>query len=85
MQALTLSEYNALPDKDRLNWLEQEGVVIGRRFTGKYHVYLHQLFSFYVELHYHKKKTYLLHITTFDSIDKLQPYIKEISLDELDL
>ena len=85
MAVITLHQFNTLRDKDKLTMIQEHGVVIAHRFTGKFHVYLHQLFSFYVELHYRLRKTDVVEIRAFSSTDMLEPYLKNIKLDDLNM
>jgi hypothetical protein len=80
MSALSLNQYNSLDELDQLQVLEDEGVVVATRFMGKQHIYLFQLFSFYVEIHYQSKRSNILKMRTFSITDELDPFLKNIDI-----
>lgn len=84
MQAVTPDQFNSLQEQEQLDILESQGALVAKRFIGKVHLYLFQVFSFYVELQYRKKRNDIIKMRTL-SLDNLEPYLKKINLDELSL
>jgi hypothetical protein len=56
------------------------GICVAGRDENFFKVLLYQLNDFYIEVYYHKFYNYISEFIAFDSTDKLDPYLKRISL-----
>ena len=79
---MTLAQFNQLDYTGKLMACN-DGVCIGGRDEGKFSVLLYQLCSFYVEVYYHKKYSFVSGLDGFDDTDRLEPYLLKVSLTEL--
>lgn len=77
---MTLTEFLQLDYQGRLQAAER-GVCVGGRQEGEYMVLLYQLYSFYIEVFYHKQYSYISALHGFDDLDCLEPYLQKIELD----
>ena len=79
---MTLAQFNQLDYAEKLLACN-DGVCVGGRDEGKFSVLLYQLCAFYVEVYYHKKYSYVSALDGFDDTDRLEPYLRKISIKEL--
>lgn len=78
---MKLNEFKVLDFYQQMDYLQQEGIYVGKCKDNTQHVLLYQLHSFYVELFYAKHRLYLEHIRCFQSTALLDPYLENIAID----
>lgn len=79
-KALSLAEFNELPEELQFDILHKHGVYVGKRKQGDKTVVLFQLHAFYVEVYYKQYRKVVERIITSDSADILQPYLNQINV-----
>lgn len=80
---MTLYEYNQLNESEQYETVWNHGVVVGNRINGKHRIILYQIFSFYVEFHYHIECNELIRLTGFSDIENLDVYIQKLELSNI--
>lgn len=79
---MTLFNFNLLTNSEQVAKLYTEATYIGKRKIDCITVVLYQLESFYVEIYYKKYRQTIKSIQCFTSTDQLEPYLKEINIEE---
>jgi hypothetical protein len=77
---MTLYDFNLLSEREKDIALK-EAVMLADREETNHTIYLYQLFSFYVEVHFHKGDPSLSFLRSFSSVDQLEPYLNSIKID----
>lgn len=79
---MTLYQFVLLKRDEQANavW---DGVFLGERFYKGIHIQLYSVGDFYVELSYDAKKNKILRMRPFSSRRLLDPYLKKVSLTEI--
>jgi hypothetical protein len=80
---MTSYDFRLLPVRQQVKALYHNGVFIGKQLANNETVVLYQLEGFYVEIRYRKYRYYIHSISVFTNINKVNPYLKAISLVEL--
>ena len=80
---MSLNEFRQLTENDQIDLLYKQGVYVGKRNQNERVVVLYQVDSFYVEIFYRKYRQYIARMHFFTTTDKLQPYLKQIDVEEL--
>ena len=80
---MTLYEYNQLDELEQHETLWDNGVMIGGRKDDEHNVVLYQVFSFYVELYYHREYNVIRRLRSFSDTECLDAYIKDFTLPEI--
>jgi hypothetical protein len=76
-------EFENFAESEQLDYLQEEGVYIGKRKQGKHSVLLYQLDDFYVEVYYRKYRCYIAAIRCFTSTVLLEPYLEQVDIEPL--
>ena len=76
---MTLYEFN---DADEAEQLEAvwSGTHIAERLDDEHNILLYQVFSFYVEVYYHREYNIIRKFRSFSSTEQLQPYLEQIDV-----
>jgi len=74
------NQFLQLQEAEQIEVLWYNGEQIGRRKEDEYLVLLYQVEGFYVEVFYHTKFKVVKRYSSFESLDRLQPYIEHIDL-----
>lgn len=77
---MNLFEFQLLASKEKTDFLQQNGVYIGKRKEGESVLLLYQLESFYVEIKYRKYRRFIANIRCFESTSVLDPYLEQIEV-----
>lgn len=80
---MTPSEFLALHTSQQADLLYDAGIYLGKIKWGYHTRLLYQLDYFYVEISYRKYRRHVLSIQCFDDTALLDPYLENISLEEL--
>jgi hypothetical protein len=80
---MTLQSFIKLCPNSQQERVFDYGIFIADRKNQGYIIYLYALDDFYVELYYIQKTTALSHIVTFQSIERLEPYLVQIDINGL--
>ena len=75
--------YTTNTEIERARALWEKGVLLGERVEGFYTLKLYQLYDIYVEVVWHTHFNVAMKVTTFSDTDRLEPYIQDISLENL--
>lgn len=70
------------PKRQRQQVLER-GILLGRRESSRYSIYLYGLEDFYVEVYFFKEGGEYSTLRPFGEVDKLAPYLQQINIQEL--
>ena len=74
------NDFLQLDETGQLEILWYNGEQIGRRKENDYLVLLYQVESFYVEVYYHTRLRVVRRYVSFQSIDRLEPYLQQVDL-----
>ncbi len=80
---MTLFEYQLLTENEKIDLLYKEGIYIGKRKERGNSIILYQYGDFYVEIYYRKYRCFISHIKCFKSTEPLNPYLEQISIEDL--
>lgn len=75
--------YTSTTDIERARALWQKGVLLAEREGDFYKTQLYQLHDIYLEVVWHTHFNVVVRVTSFTDTDRLEPYLNDISLDEL--
>ena len=75
---MTLLHFQLLNRKNQMKIIWEEGALIGTRSTIFYAIELYQVDGFYVEIFYKKEEQEFALLRSFDSTDRLTPYLNQI-------
>ncbi|HEX6334690.1 MAG TPA: hypothetical protein VFZ78_10720 [Flavisolibacter sp.] len=78
---MTVSQFSVLTDDQKANLVYSEGVLIGLRKTFDCRILLYQLHGFYVEIWYQPSRNIIRNFLSFTSTDRLDPYLRKLSLE----
>lgn len=67
------------PRRQRQHVVER-GVLLGRRESSRYSIYLYGLEGFYVEVYFFKDGGEYSTLRPFEEVDKLAPYLQQIDI-----
>jgi hypothetical protein len=79
---MTLDESTSLDEPKQAEAI-LNAVHVGERFDEEHTIILYQVDGFYVEVLYHKESNVIMKIRSFSNINLLDPYLKEVSIEEL--
>lgn len=74
-------EFQVLDVVQQLDYLQQEGVYVGKRKQGGITILLYQVDVFYVEVFYTKHRLDVDRIQCFQSMYRLDPYLEQITIE----
>ena len=80
---MTDRTYPTPADIERVRSLWEKGVLLAERTEGFYTMKLYQLHDIYVEVRWHTHFNVALKATTFSDTERLEPYLQDISLENL--
>ena len=80
---MNLTQFRSLPKDQQAQLTKHKGVHLFGRTTKYALVKLYQVDGFYVELYYDKKMAFISIINSFDTTDRLQPYLQLLDVSEL--
>jgi hypothetical protein len=80
---MTMFDFSLLSRSEQADLLYNEGVYVGKQKRPGQTILLYQLKSFYAEIYYHRYRSHVTRIHCFTSTTLLDPYLKDISLEEL--
>ena len=80
---MKLSDFLLLSEVEKMKIILHDGVLIGKRFTSDFTIFLFQMNSFYVESYCNMDSKVVEEFRLFTSIDLLCPYLEMISLDNI--
>ena len=80
---MTLYQLNVLDEQSRYQVLWDQGVHIAERVTTEYTLILYQIDGFYVEVKYNQKTNKIEGLRSFGSINRLEPYLGSIEINNL--
>jgi len=83
MLSMDLFEFNKLPMQYQAQFTWDSGVFLASRKTDAHVINLYYTKKFFVEVHYSLRSEGVDMISSFTNLDKLQPYLDQISLDNL--
>lgn len=76
---MTIPDFLLLNEKEKESALET-GVLIGKRKTARYRIYLYQLPRFYAEIYFLHHGRTIEKIKPFTSTEQLWPYLNRIDI-----
>lgn len=76
---MTLERFTTL-DREGKEMATLAGVCVGGRAEGACLILLYQMSAFYVEVYYNKVHHFVSDLIAFDGTERLEPYLKKISL-----
>lgn len=80
---MNLLQFRALPKDKQAQFTKQKGVYLFCRTTKYALVKLYQVDCFYVELYYDKKMAFISIVNSFDTTERLQPYLQLLDVSEV--
>lgn len=80
---MTRYHFNILEENEKANIIWTKGVQIGERRDAFHQILLFQVDAFYVEVYHHTHFNVITKMQSFSNLNKLQPYLVEISLEGL--
>jgi len=80
---MTDRTYTTTTEIERARALWEKGILLAERTEGYHTMKLYQLHDIYVEVMWHTHFNVALKVTTFSDTAPLEPYLENISLDEL--
>ena len=80
---MTRYHFNILDENEKASIVRSKGVLIGERKDAFFKIMLYQVDAFYVEVYHHTYFNVITRFESFSTTNKLQPYLKEISLEGL--
>ena len=78
---MTIEEFNQLEEYDQNEICHDNSPYIGDRYEGPIRIQLYAIGDFYAEIY--GDNTYLYKIESFKSLDRLEPYLDLIDLNDL--
>ena len=84
LQFMNLSQFRSLPKDKQALFAKQKGIYLFGRTTKYAFVKLYQVENFYVELYFDKKMAFISIINSFDSTERLQPYLQLLDVSEVE-
>ncbi len=77
----TLYQFNALPELQKINLLETDGVFLDASvMDGVYKIGLFSLAGFYVEVYYHIRTDTIAKLNAFISLKRLETYLPAVNI-----
>lgn len=76
-------QFKKFPPKRQRQIVLDKGVPLGKRESNRYSIYLYGLEGFYVEVIFFKESGEYASLRAFDDVDRLAPYLQQISIEEL--
>lgn len=83
MHDITLDEFNQLTQSEQQQILAEYGVCVGEKTLQQYKFALYQISSFYAEVKYHLRRSFIHGIYAFETTDLLTIYIEDIDISVL--
>ncbi len=80
---MKLSDFILLSEKEKKWTVLHQGVLVGKRSSNEYKVFLFQLEGFYVETFCNTENKAIEEYRVFGNTQPLQPYLQGIPLDDL--
>ena len=75
--------YSTLEELEQMEEVLETGVLLGKRNNGFHSISLYELDNCYVEATFHSHFNVLLHISFFNDLDRLDPYLETIEIGSL--
>lgn len=76
---MKLREFQELNYQQKVD-ITNHAVCIGGRSDDTHMILLYQLDSFYIEVYYHKRYSYISDLNAFDDMSLLDPYLERIEI-----
>ncbi len=76
-------EFRFLPDEEQSDYIIKQGKFLCTLNLPEHKIGLYHLFDFYVEVYYYKPNRQIVKVKSFRSLEYLDPYLEQITLDEL--
>ena len=80
---MTCTFFDQLSEAKQTDVIWETGVLLDRRTESFYNILLFQIEGFYTEVWYHSHFNVIIKIESFSDTDRLEPYLKSLSLDSL--
>ena len=80
---MKLSEFILLDEKEKRQTVLSEGLLVGKRKDNGKMIFLFQLETFYVETYFNMGNKGIETFLIFKTTTPLEPYLKEIRIDDL--
>lgn len=80
---MKMFDFMQLAQSEQTDLLYRTGVFLGKIKSGKQIKILYQVDAFYVEITYKKYRLIISAIRSFCSTDELDPYLRQINIEEL--
>ena len=78
---ITLYEFNSLEGLEKIEALGEYGELVAHRFEDEFKCMLYQVNNFYVELKYITEGNIFVQLNTFNTTQRLEPYLNKINID----
>jgi len=80
---MNILNFKTLPFDKKCDTITYHSTYLGHRTLGETKVFLYSYKSFFIEVFYSSAKASILMINSFNEVEGLEDYIKNISLDDL--
>lgn len=80
---MTLRDYRQINEDAQFDVLERQGVLLAERETAFCTIRLYGVEAFYVEVHHHHHFNVIIQLEAFAATEKLDKWLRDISLDHL--
>ena len=77
--------FDLLKTETKRRLVTSKGILLAKRVTENYKVYLFQLYSFYAEMVVSKKGGEVEWVNTFNDVEHLEPYLAYIDIKEVEM
>ena len=81
---MDLFEFNTLPIQYQAQFAWDNGIYLLSRKTTSHVINLYQTRKFYVEVHYSLRNEGVDIVTSFTNLERLEPFLEQISLKQID-
>jgi hypothetical protein len=80
---MDIRDFNFMDGMAKTEVLATEGVFLAERNDGCFRISLYQVNDFYVEIYYHKTRSFYLCIRSFKNVSEIFPYLEEIDISDI--
>ena len=80
---MDLFDFNTLPMQYQAQFTWDNGIFLASRKTKEHVINLYHTNKFFVEVHYSTRNEGVDMISSFTNMDKLQPYLEQISIEDV--
>jgi hypothetical protein len=80
---MDIRDFNFMDGMAKTEVLSTEGVYLAERNDGCFRISLFQVNDFYVEIYYHKTRSFYICIRSFEEVSELFPYLDKIDISEV--